>query len=53
MTVAARTYTVAAGNWLAAQFITDADLKPETANAVERRRDLAEPTASPTIMASA
>jgi iron complex outermembrane recepter protein len=31
VTVAARTYTAAAGNWLAAQFITDADLKPETA----------------------
>ena len=31
ITVAARTYTVAASNWLAAQFITDADLKPETA----------------------
>lgn len=31
ITVAARTYTVAAGNWLAAQFITDSDLKPETA----------------------
>lgn len=31
ITVAARTYTVAANNWLAAQFITDADLKPETA----------------------
>ena len=33
VTVAARTYTAAAGNWLAAQFITDADLKPETATA--------------------
>jgi iron complex outermembrane recepter protein len=31
VTVAARTYTVAASNWLAAQFITDANLKPETA----------------------
>ncbi|ADG10834.1 TonB-dependent receptor [Caulobacter segnis] len=31
ITVAARTYTVAASNWLAAQFITDTDLKPETA----------------------
>jgi iron complex outermembrane receptor protein len=31
ITVAARTYTVAASNWLAAQFITDANLKPETA----------------------
>jgi iron complex outermembrane receptor protein len=31
ITVAARTYTVAANNWLAAQFITDANLKPETA----------------------
>ena len=30
-TVAARTYTVAASNWLAAQFITDTNLKPETA----------------------
>ncbi|HOZ27674.1 MAG TPA: TonB-dependent receptor [Hyphomonadaceae bacterium] len=29
--VAARTYTVAAGNWLGARFITDASLKPETA----------------------
>jgi outer membrane receptor for ferrienterochelin and colicin len=33
VTVAARTYTVAASNWLAAQFVTDADLKPETAKA--------------------
>jgi iron complex outermembrane recepter protein len=33
MTVAARTFTVAGGNWLAAQFITDADLEPETAKA--------------------
>ena len=33
ITVAARTFTVAASNWLAAQFITDADLKPETAKA--------------------
>jgi outer membrane receptor protein involved in Fe transport len=33
MTVAARTYTAAAGNWLAAQFITDSNLKPETAKA--------------------
>jgi outer membrane receptor protein involved in Fe transport len=31
ITVAARTYTVAASNWLAAQFITDTNLKPETA----------------------
>lgn len=31
VTVAARTYTAAAGNWLGAQFITDANLKPETA----------------------
>ncbi|HJV42750.1 TonB-dependent receptor domain-containing protein [Caulobacter sp.] len=31
ITVAARTYTVAASNWLAAQFVTDANLKPETA----------------------
>jgi iron complex outermembrane receptor protein len=31
VTVAARTYTVAGGNWLGAQFITDANLKPETA----------------------
>ena len=29
--VQARTYTVAASNWLAAQFITDPNLKPETA----------------------
>lgn len=29
--VAARTYTVAAGNWLGARFITDTSLKPETA----------------------
>jgi iron complex outermembrane receptor protein len=33
VTVAARTYTAAAGNWLGAQFITDSDLKPETATA--------------------
>ncbi|HEY6643224.1 TonB-dependent receptor domain-containing protein [Povalibacter sp.] len=33
ITVAARTYTVAASNWLAAQFITDSNLKPETARA--------------------
>ena len=33
VTVAARTYTAAAGNWLGAQFITDANLKPETATA--------------------
>lgn len=33
VTVAARTYTVAAGNWLGAQFITDSDLEPETATA--------------------
>lgn len=33
VTVAARTYTVAASNWLAAQFITDESLKPETAKA--------------------
>lgn len=32
-TVGARTYTVAAGNWLGARFITDASLKPETAKA--------------------
>ena len=31
VTVAARTYTAAASNWLAAQFVTDADLEPETA----------------------
>ncbi len=31
ITVAARTFTAAASNWLAAQFITDTDLKPETA----------------------
>ena len=31
--VGARTYTVAAGNWLGARFITDASLKPETAKA--------------------
>jgi iron complex outermembrane receptor protein len=31
ITIAARTYTVAAGNWLAAQFITDTNLEPETA----------------------
>ncbi len=31
ITVGARTFTVAASNWLAAQFVTDADLKPETA----------------------
>jgi outer membrane receptor protein involved in Fe transport len=30
-TIAARTYTVAASNWLAAQFITDTGLEPETA----------------------
>ncbi|MDY6922875.1 MAG: TonB-dependent receptor [Pseudomonadota bacterium] len=30
-TIAARTYTVAAGNWLAAQFVTDDNLEPETA----------------------
>ncbi len=29
--VGARTYTVAAGNWLGARFITDASIKPETA----------------------
>ena len=33
ITVAARTYTAAAGNWLGAQFITDSDLEPETATA--------------------
>jgi outer membrane receptor protein involved in Fe transport len=33
VTVAARTYTAAASNWLAAQFITDPNLKPETATA--------------------
>lgn len=32
-TVGARTYTVAAGNWLGARFITDASIKPETAKA--------------------
>ena len=31
ISVEARTFTVASGNWLAAQFITDSDLKPETA----------------------
>ncbi len=31
VTIAARTYTVAASNWLAAQFITDTNLEPETA----------------------
>ena len=31
VTVAARTYTVAANNWLGAQFVTDEDLEPETA----------------------
>ena len=31
ITVNARTFTVAANNWLAAPFITDADLEPETA----------------------
>ncbi|WP_438864389.1 TonB-dependent receptor domain-containing protein [Neptunicella sp.] len=31
VSVGARTYTVAANNWLAAQFITDENLKPETA----------------------
>ncbi len=31
ITIAARTYTVAASNWLAAQFITDSNLEPETA----------------------
>jgi outer membrane receptor protein involved in Fe transport len=30
-TAAARTYTVAAGNWLGATFVTDASIKPETA----------------------
>lgn len=29
--VNARTFTVAANNWLAAQFVTDSDLEPETA----------------------
>jgi iron complex outermembrane recepter protein len=29
--VGARTYTVAAGNWLGARFITDSSIKPETA----------------------
>lgn len=33
VTVAARTYTAAANNWLVAQFVTDADLEPETAKA--------------------
>ncbi len=31
ITVNARTFAVAGGNWLAAQFITDSNLKPETA----------------------
>lgn len=31
VTVGARTFTVAANNWLAAQFITDSNLEPETA----------------------
>jgi iron complex outermembrane receptor protein len=31
VTNAVRSYTVASGNWLGAQFITDANLKPETA----------------------
>jgi iron complex outermembrane receptor protein len=30
---AARTYTVAGGNWLGATFVTDASIKPETATA--------------------
>ena len=30
-TFGARTYTVAAGNWLGANFITAGDIKPETA----------------------
>lgn len=31
VTIAARNYTIAGSNWLGAQFITDDDLKPETA----------------------
>lgn len=31
VSVGARNYTIAGGNWLAAQFITDSSLKPETA----------------------
>ncbi len=31
---AARTYTVAGGNWLGATFVTDASIKPETATAM-------------------
>ncbi|MCH1929563.1 TonB-dependent receptor [Shewanella sp. A25] len=31
VTVAARTYTVAADNWLSARFVTDENLEPETA----------------------
>jgi len=31
VTVGARTFTVAANNWLAAQFVTDSSLEPETA----------------------
>jgi hypothetical protein len=30
---AVRSYTIAAGNWLGAQFVTDSSLKPETAKA--------------------
>ncbi|WP_374470205.1 TonB-dependent receptor domain-containing protein [Phenylobacterium sp.] len=33
VTFAARNYTIAGSNWLAAQFITDESLKPETAKA--------------------
>ncbi|MEZ5938593.1 MAG: TonB-dependent receptor [Hyphomonadaceae bacterium] len=31
VTIGARTFTVAANNWLAARFVTDSSLKPETA----------------------
>ncbi len=31
VSIAARTFTVAGGNWLAAKFVTDSSLKPETA----------------------
>ena len=33
-TAAARTYTVAGGQWLGARFVTDASIKPETATAM-------------------
>jgi hypothetical protein len=33
VTIGARNYTIAGSNWLAARFITDASLKPETAKA--------------------